>query len=311
MEINEYLLGALENVLGKGQKTSGSNFSFFCPFCNHHKRKLEINLATNERGENFWQCWVCGTKGRTIKSLLRHLGIFGEEAKQVLQFVQNGEEVEVEKKDVSVSLPEEFKQLSSAPLDSYEANRFKQYLYNRGLTDNDFIRYNIGYCTKGQYADRVIIPSYNSSNVLNYFVARSIDPNELRRYMNPTVPKDKIVPLENLINWNQSIIICEGIFDALAIRRNCVPLFGKFVSSALMKKIIENPVPSIYIVLDQDAMKQALEHCETFLDYGKKVYLVKPGDKDPSEEGFVKITEQFQKAKELTFSSLLKYKLGI
>ena len=30
-------------------------------------------MHTTEEGKNFWECWVCQTKGRTIRSLLKQL----------------------------------------------------------------------------------------------------------------------------------------------------------------------------------------------------------------------------------------------
>ena len=62
-----FLLGSIENILGKSQKRARDNYAFHCPFCNHRKPKLEINMATNEEGKNFWECWVCQTRGRKIK----------------------------------------------------------------------------------------------------------------------------------------------------------------------------------------------------------------------------------------------------
>ena len=68
-----FLLGSVENLLGKSQKKARENHAFHCPFCNHRKPKLEINFAANEKGENPWECWVCNTRGRTIRSLLYQL----------------------------------------------------------------------------------------------------------------------------------------------------------------------------------------------------------------------------------------------
>ena len=308
-QINEFLLGALENVLGKAKKTSHSNYSFTCPWCHHRKPKLEIDLHTDEEGKNRWQCWVCQTKGTTIRSLVRQLNLSAVESENILQFVHKGHYEEKSNQDKVVRLPDEFKPLYLASAASYEANRAKDYLYSRGLTDEDFVRYSIGYCTKGKFRDRVIIPSYNSQNQLNFFVGRSYDSGSFYKYMNPDVPKKDVIFLENMINWNEPIIICEGPMDSLAIRRNAVALLGKTISTALMKKIIENPVPSIYIALDRDAKKAALNHCETFMNLGRKVYFIEPKDKDPSEEGFVNFTLQLQKANELTFTDLVKYKL--
>ena len=175
------------------------------------------------------------------------------------------------------------------------------------MTDQDFIKYNIGYCLKGEYHGRIIIPSYSEDGVLNYFVGRSFEDSYLK-YKNPPVSRD-IVSFENLINWNQPIILTEGVFDAMAIKRNAIPILGKNISKSLMKKLILNKVKDIYIALDRDAFKAALAHCERFLSMGKRIYLIDMQDKDPSEMGFENFTRYVQSAEELTLTKLLQYKL--
>jgi len=114
-----------------------------------------------------------------------------------------------------------------------------------------------------------------------------------------------------MINWNQPIILVEGVFDAMAVKRNAVPILGKTLSKSLMKKLVSSKVQDIYIALDKDALKKALSYSEQFLSMGKRVFLVDMLDKDPSEMGFSNFTHHVQSAQELTFSDLLKHKLQL
>ncbi len=41
--VNQALVATLNSVLGQGKKTSKGNYAYHCPFCNHHKPKLEVN----------------------------------------------------------------------------------------------------------------------------------------------------------------------------------------------------------------------------------------------------------------------------
>ncbi len=302
------LLASVENILGKGSKRARANHAFHCPFCNHRKQKLEINFATNEKGENPWECWVCETKGRTIRSLLYQLKVPKEQANDVLKYLPKGQNYKLNL-DTVVQLPKEFQLLCNATSTSYVGNIIKKYLYERGFTDNDFIKYSIGYCTSGEYGGRIIIPSYSESNQLNFFVARSYN-GDYFKYKNPEVSKDIII-FENFINWNTPIVICEGVFDAIAIKRNAVPILGKSISNSLMKKLVQSKSEEIYIALDKDAQSKALQYSEQFLNMGKKVFLVKMEDKDPSEMGFVEFTKHIQTAKQLDLQAIMQYKLGL
>lgn len=301
-----FLLASLESILGKGQKRARDNYAFHCPFCNHRKPKLEINMGTTEDGNNPWECWVCETKGRTIRSLLKQLKTPRDQAQEVLKYLPKGSEIEYKQLSI-LELPKEFQPLWTASKTSVIANTVRRYLYERGLTEHDFIKYNVGYATTGEYGGRIIFPSYSASNQLNYFVARTYDGNYFK-YKNPEVSKD-IIFYENLINWNEPIILCEGVFDAIAIRRNVIPILGKSISQSLIKKLITSKVNDIYIALDRDALKKAIQYCEQFIKLGKRVYLVELDEKDPSEMGFETFTRHIQSAQELDIYSLMQYKL--
>ena len=120
-----------------------------------------------------------------------------------------------------------------------------------------------------------------------------------------------IIPFELFINWDLPIILCEGPFDAMAIKRNAIPLFGKNIQPSLMKKIVESKVEKIYIALDNDAIKQALKFCEQLLNVGKEVYFVELQGKDPSELGFENFTKLIQTVTPLTEYNLMEKKLSL
>jgi hypothetical protein len=303
-----FLLGSIENILGKSHKRARDNFAFHCPFCNHRKPKLEINMSTNEHGKNPWECWVCETKGTTIRSLLYQLKTSKSQSAEILKYLPKGTQIEYKGLSI-IKLPDEYKPLSEASQTSVIANNVKKYLYDRGLIDNDFIKYQIGYCTSGEYGGRIIIPSYSESNQLNFFIARTYDGNYFK-YKNPEASKD-IVFFENLINWQTPVILCEGVFDAIAIRRNAIPLLGKNMAKALYKKLLISSCSDIYVALDADARNRALQISEQLLNQGKRVYLIEMKDKDPSEMGFKAFTKHVQQAQELDLSNLMVHKLDL
>lgn len=306
---NILLLNCLESTLGKGKKSSSGNYAFTCPFCNHHKPKLEIKLQTNLKGENPYHCWVCNTKGLQLPTLFKKLKTPREKILELRSILGVSPKEDLQLTNTEVKLPEDFKHLIADT--SLEARRAKSYLKKRGITEIELVKYNIGHCTTGQYSNHIIIPSYDKQYNINYFVARSLDPNAYRKYDTPKCNKNEIIGFESLINWTLPIILVEGSFDAIAVRRNSIPLFGKTISKALMKKLVESNVKTIYIALDRDAKKDALDHALTLTNYGKEVYWVDMEDKDPSEMGFEQFTEKLHNATPLTFSDIMLLKMNI
>ena len=174
----------------------------------------------------------------------------------------------------------------------------------------DILKYRIGYCETGRYSGKIIIPSYDCDGQLNYFVSRAFYKSDSQKHKNPDVSKD-IIGFDMTINWSQPIVLCEGAFDAIAVKRNAIPLFGKIIQPALQKKIIEKRVKDIYICLDADAIKKALDIAEKFMGEGLNVYLIELQDRDASELGFKKINEIINNTDVLTFERLMQIKLGM
>ena len=304
--VNELLVNLVNSVLGASKRTARGNQSYHCPFCNHHKPKLEVNFTENKKGYNPWHCWVCGKKGKTIKVLFKSLKVSSDKFIELSKLVKTGNEVEEIVVEKTVELPKEFKPILNNM--DIMAKRAFAYLKSRNVTKDDIEKYNIGYCDYGKYKNMVIIPSYDKDGVLNYFSSRSFDKEAYIKYRNPDCSRN-IIPFELFINWDSPLILCEGPFDAMAIKRNAIPLFGKNLQSNLLKKIVSSTVNKIYIALDTDAIKQALKHCEYLINQGKEVYLVELDGKDPSELGFNKFTNLIQNTFPLDQYSLMEKKI--
>jgi transcription elongation factor Elf1 len=305
--INELLVNLVNSVLGAGKRTARGNQSYHCPFCNHHKPKLEVNFTENKKGYNPWHCWVCNKKGTKISSLFKQVKASSDKFTELYKLVNEENEHKIVEKSVDVKLPDNF--CPMFPEDKTVV--WKQayyYLKSRGITNEDIIKYNIGYCEYGNYANMIIIPSYDYLGKLNYFTARSFEKDPYIKYRNPETSRN-IIPNEHLINWDLPLVLCEGMFDAIAIKRNAIPLLGKNIQSNLMKKIVTSTVKKIYIALDTDAIKQAIKFAEEFINEGKEVYLLELKGKDPSEMGFNQFTQLIQKTIPLTQYNLMEKKL--
>jgi len=304
----QQVINILDDVLGPGTSMKGDEQAHYCPFCHHHKKKLQINIQTQK-----WHCWVCDSKGKRIQSLLRRLHVDSHKLKKIYEiygddYVVYSNNTEDEK--VELRLPNEFRSLLEEPKGLNPTFRkVKEYARKRGITQGDIKRYNIGYCDSGHYANRIIIPSYDSDNRLNYFIARSVFDEEKFKYKNPPVSKN-VIMFENQINWQEPITLVEGVFDAMAVKRNAIPLLGKFVPKTLNDTIYKKEVKSINILLDEDAQDQALYYTMQFQNQGITTKNIRPSDKDAGEMGFSQVNTILKESKQTEFGDIISQKLA-
>lgn len=301
------IINLLSRVIGNtGKQLKKSNeYMFWSPFISHHKPKLQINVQTQK-----WHCWVSNQGGHNLFQLFKKLKASKEHFDELVELVGDKKYVKrnTNKEDKKiVRLPNEFKPLWKDG-NSIIRKHAIVYLKNRGITLVDIIRYGMGYCEEGLYANRIIVPSYSSDGELNYFVGRDIYEGGMK-YKNPPVSKD-VIGLDLFINWNEPIILCEGVFDAIAIRRNAIPLFGKTIPKSLMKKIYEKQVKQIYILLDSDAIMDSIKITDSLMKNGINVYYVNLSEEDPSDMGFKKVINLIKETKQTSFSDLMRMKLN-
>lgn len=266
--MQEKKLQILQEVFGNYYST-GSEYLFFCPKCKHHKKKLSINLD-----KNLFKCWVCGWSGKSIFNAIAGNG----NQEQINRWsifegkvdFSNISDAQIEQEEI-IKLPKEFVTLTSKKPDPLTIQA-RQYLSGRGISFEDVIWWKMGFCSKGKYANRIVVPSFDMNGMVNYFVARTIDEHE-RNYLNPPSKKD-IIFNELYLDWTKDITIVEGVFDAV-IAGNSIPLLGSTLreDSFIFKTIALN-CSKVFIALDPDAKKKEQEIMMMLTSYGIDVFKI-------------------------------------
>jgi DNA primase len=258
MDENEALVELLEEVLGDHglHYPNRGQISFNCPVCDdgRNKHNLEVNYI-----DNVYKCWACGDSENTHGALGKIFDKYGNKKQKKLYNVLKPETVvKREKSKKALKLPESFTLFKdSSPV--YPIRRqAMNYLKSRGITDEMIEKFGIGFCDKGDHAGRIVIPSYSTNGVLNYYIARSWNPMSRAKYKNPEAEKDKIIFWENLIDWNKDIYLVEGAFDGLFLD-NPIPMLGKHMSELLFDTIYQKAKGNVIICLDGDAWKNAVK----------------------------------------------------
>ena len=161
------VVSTLSNALGSYSNLRGNELAFYCPFCNHHKQKLQVNTETQK-----WHCWTCNSGGKKLTSLLKRLDV-DRKTISIIREIYGDSNYNPQNEDegtkVYIQLPKEFISLNEEPKGfNPEYKHAIHYLNERGITQKVIIKYNIGYCKDGLYSRRVIVPSYNCDGPVSY-----------------------------------------------------------------------------------------------------------------------------------------------
>jgi hypothetical protein len=264
----------LKQILGD-YYTSGHEKLFFCPKCKHHKKKLSVNLD-----KDAFKCWICDFSGKSVRRLVLRYGNYVQqktwnELSGIVEITEYEKiflaEGNVEEKIEPINLPPEFQTLCNRDL-GLSSLPARRYLKDRGVNKEDILFWKIGYAVSGEYAGRIIVPSFNLDGKVDYFICRTYE-NDWKRYLNPPTPKD-IIFNELYVDWSSDITIVEGVFDAIKAK-NAIPILGSTLreGSRLFRELIRND-PRIFIALDPDAEKKADKLINTLLTYDAEVYKI-------------------------------------
>lgn len=276
-----------------------------CPFCEGATGSGHLYINYDK---NVYHCYKCDIGGRDIKTLLTRMGYsFSEnipnsilsrqrdnttsKLMSVIGDLKKSKEPE-EKKDFSqdLSICTEYFLLHTQPL----SPRSLQYLYERGVTQEEIDVYGLreGINRRGQeltirgkvfsgndYSDRVLVPSLIRGDTLqvSYFVGRDITGTKAQKYLNP--PSEIAYSSEDIWNLDlarkvsNTVIICEGVFTAIAAGRgkyNAVATYGKSLSEisnsmgavkSQADKLIEAGFKTYIVAYDADAQAKIDDTC--------------------------------------------------
>lgn len=264
--MSHLLINTLESFLGEYRKYNNDSgqISFDCPACSAEKGLMEGdgkgNLEINYN-KNVFKCWSCYETNNMHGSVLKLVKKYGT-AKNLKDYILFKPDTdyykEKEHNEIIVTLPNGYKKLSECTKKDFKSDIALEYLHKRGITNDIIKEFNIGYTINKPYYNRIIIPSYDSENKLNYFIARWFDSkyNKLK-YINPEAEKQEIIFNENKINWDATIYLVEGVFDSIVVP-NSIPLLGKFMTPKLLDLLNEKANSFVVVLLDDDATPDAI-----------------------------------------------------
>ena len=249
-----------------------------CPKCGKSasgKKKVTIRLDNDN-----YHCWVCDLKGKNLSNILRkfrpqylaeyHERFLGKKINESLHPLPENTEVKI---------PPNF-MLLAANLKSKDPDvqAVIKYARSRGLSDRDFWFYKLGTCQTGRFRRRLIIPSFDDTGNLNYFVGRAITADPKMKYLNSKASKKQVIFNEINIDWRQELTIVEGPMDLIKCDTNSTCILGSQFNEnyLLFQKIIKNSTPVI-LALDPDAIDKAVSYAKKLSTYGISVKMLNIG----------------------------------
>lgn len=287
------LKSILDSFLGNSKKDMTESFQleYPCPRCreihgNGENRKYNLSLNIQK---GIFQCWKCCSHDDnmhgSIKKLIKLYGnddiyneykntIYSLRQSKLFELSFNKEDFNIDVNNI-VNKEVEFPN-SYVPFEKDKTNSKKalDYLFKRNIGWDIIEKYRIGYTrydeNNKQASSRIIIPSYNIYNELDYWTGRDFTSFDNRqKYFNPTIERKTLIFNEGMINWDADVTLVEGPFDHIVVP-NSIPLLGKVLKEdfKLYQVIRERCNGNINIMLDNDAYNDVIK-IYSLLNHGR------------------------------------------
>lgn len=307
-----------------------------CPFCGNDKYKVYIN-ADNGLGNCFAGSCSQGTfnKWQLLQAIydLTPRDLYPKiEALAVAQGWRPTPKVTPRYDPGSVLMP--------ANTRCADLPAMPRYLLNRGIDVSTATYFDLRYCDTGwfevkdptgriikqDYSKRIITPIYTLDGTLISFQGRDATGTAEKRYLFPPMFSSTGSALYNIHNWRKgmsSVVITEGLFDAMAVKRAldrygmsdtmlATASFGMQLSVSKhgqddqMNRLLElkaRGLRSVYMLWDNEpaALDKSFGACKDLLRYGFEPHLcLLDKSKDPGDASLDEIHRAIKHAHPIT-----------
>lgn len=292
-DIREYCTA---NLSGVKISSGGTEANAECPFCGKPGR-FYINMETGA-----WICFKCEERGKSVAGVIAQLeGISYSEARGMMMRagitfrrrettttlldkirdlrpdLERAEHVEPE--PVDFGLPPEF-------IPVWNGKKFKMplYLVERGIKRETAKAWSMGFCNRGRYANRVIIPVECPNG--RSITARSTDGDE-PRYLNPKdADHARLILGWNMVRYGADFALVEGPLDAVKMWQHGIPamaLMGKRLHADQLSMLRRWPSDAaVVVMLDPEEAKAPWETAKALAFHFASVYIATlPDGVDP------------------------------
>ena len=265
--------------------------SLKCQCCNDYKVRAGFKF---EDGNVVYNCWNCSTtsvfeefSGKISKKMRGILNAYGIDDTEISGVINtaffNKKEKEnstitlanltkVNTNTPTVKLPEKSLPLGHDGFYDYQI-KLLTYLEKRKI---DIEKFQFFFSLEPRFIDRIIIPFYRNGNLI-YWQARSINPDEKKRYDNAPVGRDAVMfGIDKLRTYSSApLFVTEGVFDAMMV--DGVALLGSKLNEAKVALLQESSRRLVFVI-DKDKNGQHL--AEDVLKRGWEIAFTPDGATD-------------------------------
>ena len=285
-------LSIIEERFGTDYKqASHGEITYNCPFCLKKRGKADNDhkLYVNTNSLKF-HCFKCGASGRLKSIQINTDGAFG--------VYEDLLKLKLQDTTLDCTDEDEGDNMFYLPVTKIEHGTVAyNYCNKRGITDELISYYDIRLGVN-DLVGRIVIPNniYGSCWTDMYSARTVID--QIPKYKNPVGANktDIVFNLKSIKDYQDQVIIVEGVITAICGGKDCVATYGCHPSDSQVKQILEKNPKSIICCYDGDEAGQTglielLFKLEASMYKGKIYYVIMPKDQDACDMGYIKYRE--------------------